>query len=156
QNTGGVTSQVPAVAVGGANHGDFVVLSSTCTSALPALAECTFVLTFAPSTVGAESASLTVTATDATSGQAMVTGTGLAPSAIGISPTSQDFGPLVQGAPAGSDVPFTVTNTGGVATGTLTASLGGTNADQFGLGTDGCTGHTLAASASCTVNAHFA
>jgi hypothetical protein len=156
KNTGGVDSQVPAVAVGGPNHGDFVVLSSTCTSALPALAECTFVLTFSPSTVGPESASLTVIATDATSGQAMVTGTGLAPSAISISPTSQDFGPLVQGAPAGSDVPFLVTNTGGVATGTLAASLGGTNADQFGLGTDGCTGQTLAPAATCTVNAHFA
>jgi hypothetical protein len=155
-NAGGVASQVPAVGVTGPNHGDFVVLSSTCTSALPALAQCTFVLTFAPSTTGAETATVTVGAMDATSGTAMVTGTGLAPSAIGISPTSQDFGPLVQGAPAGADIPFTVTNTGGVATGTLAASLGGTNKDQFGLGTDGCTGQTLAPAAKCTVNAHFA
>jgi hypothetical protein len=156
KNTGGVPSQVPSVAVGGANQADFAVSSSTCTSALPALAQCTFVLTFAPTTVGAETAAVTVSATDATSAQATVTGTGLAPSAIAISPTSQDFGSIVQGAAPGSDIPFQVTNTGGVATGTLTASLGGTNKDQFGLGADACTGHTLAPTTSCTVNAHFA
>ena len=48
----------------------------------------------------------------------------------------------------------TVTNTGGVATGTLSVTLGGTNPSQFHIVTDNCTS-TLAASASCTVIADF-
>jgi hypothetical protein len=55
----------------------------------------------------------------------------------------------------GGDFPFVVTNSGGVASGTITVALSGTNMSDFSLGMDGCTGTTLAAGANCTVNAHF-
>jgi hypothetical protein len=90
------------------------------------------------------------------SGQASLSGTGLAPAALTITPSTEPFAPIGQGAMPSADVPFQVKNTGAVATGALAVSLVGTNADQFGLGTDGCSGMMLSAGGTCTVNAHFA
>jgi hypothetical protein len=157
ENVSGVDAGVlPALALSGPNAQDFAIATNMCTTPLGPMGTCSFSLTFSPTTGMAESATLTASATGATSGQASVSGTGLAPAALTITPSSQPFAPLVQGAPASADVAFQVKNTGAVSTGMLTASLGGTNADQFGLGIDGCTGQTLGASGTCTVNAHFA
>src|SRR5262249_22859433 len=83
-------------------------------------------------------------------------GTGLAPAALTITPSSQPFNPVLQGAQQSADAPFLVKNTGAVTTGALSVSISGSNADQFGLGTDGCNGSMIAAGATCTVYAHFA
>jgi hypothetical protein len=156
QNVGGADAGVPALAVTGPNAQDFAIATNMCTSGLGPMGMCTFALTFSPSTPAAESATVTASAANAMSGQASVTGTGLAPAALTITPSSQPFAPLVQGAMPSADVPFQVKNTGAVATGALAVSLAGTNADQFGLGMDGCTGQMLGAGGMCTVYVHFA
>jgi hypothetical protein len=155
-NMGGVASAAPTVAVSGTNASDFVVSGNMCTTAVMPLATCTFGIIFSPTTPAAESATVTVSAMGASSAMATLTGTGVGSSAITITPTSQSFAPIVQGGTASADVPFTVKNTGTIASGALTVALGGSNANQFGLGTDGCTGQMLAPAATCTINAHFA
>lgn len=156
QNVGGVASGVPAVATSGASAGDFAISDSTCTSALAASAKCTFDVAFTPATASAESATVTASATGTTSGTAALTGTGLAPAAIALNPTSESFGSWQQGK-VSPDTTFTLTNTGGVQTGVLAASLGGTDASQFVIDGDGCSGTQLAATTgSCTIGVHFA
>lgn len=154
QNTGGVISGVPTVAVSGTNSADFAV--TQCTSALAAGAQCTFTVVFTPSTAAAEAATVTVSALQTTSGTASVTGTGLAPAAIAWSPLSASFGSWPQTA-SSPDTTFTLTNGGGVATGTLAVTLAGTNAGQFKIDSDSCTGASIAATTGvCSVTAHFA
>jgi hypothetical protein len=156
QNGGGVTSGTPAVAVTGANATDFSVAANHCTSALAAGATCTVDVVFKPSTTSAESAALGVTAQGTTSGTAALNGTGLAPAAIALSPSSQAFGTWAQGQSSPATT-FTLTNGGGVATGALGVSLGGTNASQFKIDSDSCTGAQLAATTgTCAISVHFA
>jgi hypothetical protein len=156
QNVGGVASGVPAVAVSGSNATDFAISDSTCTSALAASAKCTFDVAFTPATTAAEAATVTVSGAATTSGTAAVTGTGLAPAAISLSPTSEPFGSWQQGKTS-PDTTFTLTNAGGVQTGVLAITLGGTDASQFVLDNDLCSGTQLAATTgTCTVGVHFA
>jgi hypothetical protein len=56
------------------------------------------------------------------------------------------------------DAPFTVTNSGGTDTGTITVALAGSDKDQFSLvaGMDGCTGQILTPNATCMVTVRFA
>jgi hypothetical protein len=156
QNTGGVDSGVPSIAFGGPNGADFAVVatSNQCTGALAAGATCTFGVAFTPSAASVESGTLTVSAPSTTTGTAALSGTGLAPAAIAIAPPTYDFGPVAGGTASASNT-FTVTNNGGVATGALTAQLGGTGTPQFVIDANGCGGMALAPAAKCTVSAHF-
>jgi hypothetical protein len=156
KNTGGTASGTASVAVGGANAADFVIASNGCTAPVPAGGTCSFSLTFTPSSTSAESATVTVTAPSVSAVTADVAGAGLSPAAISVNPATESFGATAQGS-AGADVAFVVTNGGGVNTGPLTAALSGSAADQFAIGSDGCTGKALAAgSGTCTVAVHFA
>jgi hypothetical protein len=76
----------------------------------------------------------------------MLTGRGLAPAGLRIDPSSLDLGTSVVGSKVSGTV--TVTNTGDVATGTLTTSLDGAD---FSIIDDTCAKTTLAAGASCTI-----
>jgi hypothetical protein len=156
ENVGNQDAGAPMLAVTGPNAGDFTLSANMCTSGLGSMGTCTFAIDFAPTTPMGESATVTASATNVTSGQASLTGTGQASSAhLTISPTSQPLGSVVQGG-TGTDFPFMVSNDGASATGPLTVAISGTMKADFALGMDGCTGQTLAIGASCTVNAHFA
>ena len=50
---------------------------------------------------------------------------------------------------------FTLKNNGGMESSSITISLGGTDSANWTLGTDNCTGFTLAGGATCTVQAIF-
>ena len=159
ENTGGVASTAPAVAVTGANAADFAVLPSTCGNALAAGAKCTVGVMFKPATSGAETATLGVTASGAASASATLQGTGLAPAPIAFNPMSQAFGTEVPGQ-ASADVSFKLTNGATIATGPVAVTLGGTDGNQFVLTPGTCagaggTGAVLAPGASCTVSVHF-
>ena len=155
-NSGGVASGTPAVAIAGANAADFTVSANQCMSALAGGGTCTFDVAFTPATSAAEAATVTVSGAGTSSGTAALTGTGLAPAAIALSPTSKSFGSWqqTQSSPATT---FTLTNNGGVATGALAVSLGGTSATQFAIDSDTCSGATLVATTgTCAVAVHFA
>jgi hypothetical protein len=154
-NSGGTPSAALTATLGGPDAADFALAADGCTAAVPSSGTCTVALTFTPSRAGAESATLTV-AGNGDVLTATLGGTGLPAAAIVLDPSAQSFGTVAEGA-AGTDVPFVATNGGGVATGPLAVSIGGTNASQFALGTDGCTGVSLPANGgTCTVALHFA
>lgn len=73
-----------------------------------------------------------------------------APTGLSIEPTSFDFGTNL-------NVPhtFTVTNNGPNTSGTLATNLVADDAANFAIGTNNCAGQTLAAGATCTVQASF-
>ncbi len=154
-NAGGVASGVPTVSLGGANPGDFAVSSNGCTAAIGAGSSCTVQVKFAPASAGAKNASVSIASAPGGTATATLSGTAVTPGTLSISPASNAYASTVTGSSTAPFV-FTVTNTGGAATGTVTISLGGTDASQFAIGANGCSGNPLAPAASCTVGVAFA
>jgi hypothetical protein len=156
-NNGGVTTGALTASLSGTGASQFVVDGGNCNMAtLAPAAKCTVSVHFLPAaaTVGAVQASLGVGGMPGGATAATLTGTALAPAALAIAPASQPFGTISQGG-SSSDVPFTVTNTGAVASGTVAVSLAGASKDQFALGMQNCNGVTLPPKGTCTVNVHF-
>jgi hypothetical protein len=153
-NTGGVPSGQPMVALGGTDASQFGLGMNTCTAGLAPNGTCTFAVLFMPSSAGAKSASVSATGAPGGVATATLSGTGLTPPALTITPTPISFGSIVVGS-SSADTTFTVTNTGGGTSPAITMGLTGTDASQFALGVDGCTGQTLAGGGTCTVKAHF-
>ncbi|MCC6995466.1 MAG: choice-of-anchor D domain-containing protein [Deltaproteobacteria bacterium] len=78
------------------------------------------------------------------------------PAVLQITPTGavHDFGTQTIGT-FSADTMFTVANTGGTQTSQLTVRKAGSNAGDFNIRTDGCSGMTLAVGASCNFNVQF-
>ena len=151
RNPGGLPTGSITMTVGGTNAAEMALGADDCTGGVLAPgASCTVVVNFVPTSIGAKTAALNAHAAPAGDAKATLTATVAAPGAITIAPTKLDFGGIPVGASSDASV-FTVTNTGGVATGALALALGGSGAMQFVRGTDGCTGQTLAPSATCTI-----
>lgn len=64
-------------------------------------------------------------------------------------PTTIGFGTVTTDSTPST--PLTITNMGGAATGTLTTTFGGTDANLFSKTADTCTGHPLSAGSSCSM-----
>ncbi len=73
---------------------------------------------------------------------------------LAANPTSWDYGLLKAGTISAGKV-FTIRNTGSANLVIGTVALGGTNPGQFRIMANGCSAHTLAPSASCTVTVAF-
>ncbi len=71
-----------------------------------------------------------------------------------VSPSTKDFGSQVADTTSAAEA-FTVTNTGTADLDITTAALTGTDAGQYAVGTDGCTGVVLAPTDTCTVDVAF-
>ncbi|MCC6994784.1 MAG: choice-of-anchor D domain-containing protein [Deltaproteobacteria bacterium] len=154
-NNGGVASGALAATIAGSSSAEVSLGADTCSGvALAPAATCTVALTLRPTSAGVKAAMLTVTGTPGGSVVTMLAGRGLTPAALGLTPTSQDFGTTVTGAQA--EATFTVRNGGEVATGMVTVALGGASASEFALPTDNCSGAPLAPAATCTVTVRFA
>ena len=150
KNTGTTTANISSVALTGGT--DFKLSSGTCGSTLAAGASCTESVTFSPASSGTRTDTLSFADTATGSPQKVaLSGTAVAPATLSVAPTSQDFGSVQVGA-ASAATSFTVTNTGGVASGTLTATVAGA---QFAGSADTCSGKTLAAAATCTISVTF-
>ncbi len=74
---------------------------------------------------------------------------------VGVAPSSKDFGSQRVGTNSTAQA-FTITNHDTSPLNITTATLVGTNPDQFSEGTDTCSGQTIQASHSCTVAVAFA
>jgi hypothetical protein len=118
-------------------------------------ATCTVTVKFMPATAGMKSSKLQVAATPGGMAVVMLSGMGVDPGALALTPDHGTFDPLAQGQTS-PEATFTVKNTGGASTTALTAMLTGTSAGEFKLSTDGCTGKTLAGGDSCMVGVKFA
>ncbi|MBA3451585.1 MAG: choice-of-anchor D domain-containing protein, partial [Deltaproteobacteria bacterium] len=154
-NTGDIATSAITDSFTGTNGGEFSRLSTTCTTLAPN-ASCTIVVRFTPLTVGAKSANLTVVATTGGTANAALIGQAVAPGNLAISPTPFAFADTTVGQISTTQV-FTVTNTGGSATGALGTALGGTDPSQFTVvaGSNGCQGVVLAPAGSCTIVLSF-
>jgi hypothetical protein len=132
----------------------YMTSTNNCTGTLAPNSSCTVSVVVTPSAAGTATGTITVTASPGGSVMASLTATALAQGALTITPSDQDFG-IVVGGMASTATMFAVQNTGGGATGTVAVTLGGSDAGEFEITTNGCTG-TLAGGASCIVQARFA
>ncbi|MBV9296549.1 MAG: choice-of-anchor D domain-containing protein, partial [Acidobacteriaceae bacterium] len=148
------------IALGGTNPSDFTLNTNNCPTGggnLGARATCAILVAFAPVTGTSGALSATVTVTDSDSGS---------PRTITLTGTSVTAGPAVAFTPGsgltfasqsvGTTSPaqtFSVTNTG-TANLTITA-VTSTDATEFPIYSDGCTGATLLPHQQCTVSVRF-
>ena len=145
----GMTTSAVTLTVTGADAPSFLMTSSGCAS-LAAGAACTAQVTFHPTTVGAKAATLSATGTPGGVVTAALTGTGLTPAHLTITPSSFDFH-VIFGSQTQS---FTVTNTGGVAANGVGITLT-PPAPGFMLNLGSCGGPSLPAFASCSLSVTY-
>jgi len=153
-NNGSVPLTISAIGLSGTNAADFAQ-TNTC-GTLPATilpgANCAANVTFTPSFVGGESATLTFTdnsnGVNGSTQTVSLSGKGVGTPVASLSPTSLSFSPQRVGTTSASQ-PVTLNNTGNAA---LTITSIATSAN-FGE-TDNCAG-SVAASGSCTINVTF-
>jgi hypothetical protein len=116
---------------------------------------CTVAALMAPSSEGVGRAALAVTTAQGGGATVMLSGTAVAPGALQLSPSTATFDPLSPDTVSPAAM-FTATNTGSTPTGKITAGLSGSDASQFAIASDSCTGATLAPHAACTIKLRFA
>jgi hypothetical protein len=151
-NTGGVPSGTIATSIGGADPGQFTTSADTCNGVtLVAGGTCTLNGAFAPTSSGAKSASLQASASPGGTASSSLTGTGQTPAHLTISPTSWDFGNVLQGT-LSSVKQFTVTNTG-EQTATIYAIGSSGPFQHAGGGT--CLGAPLGGGQTCVIDVRF-
>ncbi|HEX8110221.1 MAG TPA: choice-of-anchor D domain-containing protein, partial [Kofleriaceae bacterium] len=156
-NNGEAPSGALSIVLAGSDPGQFSLAAPSSGDCMPGTTQlaggstCTVRVAFDPTTTGAKSARVDVSGTPGGSGSCTLSGTGVDPAALSPATTSNAFD-SVQLGQSGSAFTWTITNTGGVPTGTLTRSTSGDTAD-FTItdsGTEPCTG-TLGAGATCSV-----
>jgi Domain of unknown function (DUF1929)/Legume lectin domain/PKD domain/Glyoxal oxidase N-terminus/Quinohemoprotein amine dehydrogenase, alpha subunit domain III len=157
-NSGGAALHISSVTMTGTNPTDFAIASNTCTAAAVAVnATCTVGITFTPTGTGARLANLQFTDDASSSPQILaLTGNGLAPATPGVTvvPSPIMLPSTTQGATS-APIVVTVTNSGNATLNISTVTLTGTNAGDFVLASNTCTGAAVAANANCTVGITF-
>ncbi|HXS76420.1 MAG TPA: choice-of-anchor D domain-containing protein [Terracidiphilus sp.] len=126
--------------------------SNTCGALLGAHSRCVISVVFTPETEGVVTGVLTIS--DAIRLQILpLSGTGLLAPAIKVSPTRIAFPSQVVGE-KGSNVPLTITNSGGVPMADVGFQITGTAATSFSFGQSTCPS-SLPAASSCTIQLTF-
>jgi hypothetical protein len=145
-NTAATTTAFTATA-----SANFAISATTCGASLAAGAQCTISTTFTPTTAGLKFGTLTLS----TGAYTALSGTGLAPASVNFTTaTTRAYGMVAVG--DSGTFTFSMKNTGGVTAGVLsTGALGGTDPGSFQIATDGCTGKSLAANATCDIIVNF-
>jgi hypothetical protein len=158
-NSGDLTLNVGQASISGATTDEFAVLSDNCSGqSLSGRSTCTIAVQFSPTSNGGKATQLSIPS-NALSGSPTIvalSGTGANPAAISVTPTSADFGTVADGETYQTET-VTVTNTGDNALGIGSASITGTNSDQFSVmsGQDGCSGGSVGGGGTCTIRVVF-
>jgi hypothetical protein len=163
-NTGGAGGSPLAMGsptMGGTNPSQWSTVLTTCPAILPVTPgsnTCTISVAFAPTSMGAQSATLNVNigAPAAPAPLVQLTGTGIGP-VIGVVPASLTFASQTVGTTSAAQT-VTVSNTGAVSLTALSVSLGGTNPTDFARpagAAGGTCGTTLAPTSTCTITLTF-
>lgn len=147
----GTTASVPlSPSLSGPDVSSFAITSNACPGSLAPGSTCSVSVRFAPSTVGAKTASLSASMGGPS---VALSGTGITGSAVlSISPSSRDWGSQLVGTAIGH-MPFTVTNTG-VAAAPIAPVIDGMNSADFAVLQSSC-GGSLAAGATCQISFTF-
>jgi hypothetical protein len=155
-NGAAVALPVQSITESGADAGDFTAtLAGACATLQPA-ASCSASVTFTPSIVGAETATLTVNSSSPpylTALAVTVSGTGTGAPGIGVSPTSLNFGSVLVGATVGTQS-VTLTNSSSSAVTIAAPAMSGANAGDYSF-TSNCTNYVIAAKSSCALSVSF-
>jgi hypothetical protein len=146
-NSGGVQLTAISVSVSSGFN-----VTNNCATQLAANSSCALQVQFAPVAAGALNGVLTVSDSLRTQTVAL-SGAGLAPGVIGVSPASLTFANQQPGV-ASAPQTITVTNTGGATIANLDFAFTGTASAGYSLGTVTC-GAALDAGASCTAQVVF-
>jgi hypothetical protein len=146
-NSGGVPLTGIAISASGA-----FTTSNNCTTQLAANSSCTISVVFAPTAVGAQTGTLTVSDLLRTQTVAL-SGTGLQPPAFGVTPASLTFSTQDVGV-ASQPQTVTIGNTGGAPMANVGFQITGSSASSFAMGVTTC-GATLANGSSCTAQVIF-
>ncbi|MCA3010997.1 MAG: choice-of-anchor D domain-containing protein, partial [Myxococcaceae bacterium] len=151
------TGEAPTSAVMvSATPAPFFVTSSTCAAPLQGGATCNVTLRFAPTTAGAASGTLTVSAMTGGAAVAPLSGVGVAAGQLSLTPTALSFTPTVIGQ-TGQTLDLTLTNTDGTALMGTMVSVGGSGASSFSsIAVDCPATASLPTSSTCTVRIRFA
>lgn len=154
----GSTVDISTVSVTG--NGDFAVTSENCLGALAQGASCTVTVTYSPSAVATDNATLTVGGTDentdAYNASATLAGEGtpFPAGALSISPTSHDFGGLLAGVEDDTQV-FTVTSSGDTGSEVTISSVSlSVTGGSYSVTANTCSG-ALAQGATCSITVEF-
>ena len=155
-NDGTATSRPLTVGRSGADAADFTAGADSCTGAtLAPGGSCTVEIGFTPSRVAAESASLDVSTSVAAEGAPGSTLAGAGTLAhLVLTPAGHDFGDVRKGN-ASTPFSFVVSNDGTATSRALAVAVAGADAADFATANDTCTGQTLVAGGSCTVEVTF-
>lgn len=131
--------------------GDFTDTEGCTRTSLKSQASCIIRVKFSPTQPGEETGTLTLTGNSAAGPVTVnLSGTGAVPAAIGLTPSSLDFGDLTQGTVSAVQN-ITVSNTGGVAASLQTPRV----TTPFAISAGTC-GTSLAPNVGCTVSIVFA
>jgi hypothetical protein len=148
-NTGTGALRITGASVSGTNSADFTAALNTCSSPVNPGSNCSLNVTFTPSLVGAESATLTVTDNAGSGTQTVsLTGTGVGVPNAGVSPPSLSLGNQLQGTTSPAQT-VTLSNTGTAALTITSISTTGNFAE-----TNTC-GSSVAANGSCAISVTF-
>ena len=131
--------------------GDFAIASNSCSgSSVAAAGTCAVAVRFSPTASGTRTGTLTFASNAASSPNTVaLSGTGTAP---GFSASTPTF-PATTVSSSSEPIPVTVTNTGSTD---LTFAAGGiTVSGDFAIGTDSCSGRSVASAWSCAVAVTF-
>ena len=156
-NGGQQATGAMSVALGGTDKGEFQVTADGCgKQTLPVgTGNCQITVRFAPSGLGAKSASLTVSASPGGTAVAQLSGTGITQGTLTITPSTKDFGMVQQMMLGGTQI-FSIQNTGQATTGALTTTLAGDDNSNFTVVANNCNGHILMGGDICSVTIQFA
>src|SRR5713101_5215748 len=150
-NTGSATLTINGFSLGGANPSDFALSSTDCKQiqSLAVGSSCAFAIVFAPLAVANLSATLQILDNSAQSPRNVpLTGVGLAPPTVALSPTSLNFAAQIVGSKSsGQSVMLTTSGGGTLAISSISAS------SDFVAG-DNC-GKSVAGGANCTITVTF-
>jgi hypothetical protein len=152
-NTGAAPLGPPAASIKGRDSGDFAIANDSCAGGLlQPNASCDLGLIFVPSSAGIKSAMLVVSL-GTVDLVATLSGTGVVPGSLLVTPASQPFGFVRVGTT--SSARFQVTNTGGAPTGKLDIIVEGTNAAEFTAKGDASCVVPLDPGVSCGITVAF-
>jgi hypothetical protein len=149
-NEGDVATGTVMITVSGPG---FFITTNSCPPSLAPHAMCSVGVKFVPQFPGMHSGTLQASASPGGTSVTTLTGTGVTPASLSISPSTHDYGAVGVGGSA--SFLFTVTNTGGAASGTITASLFGPNAPEFSIAGGTCPGASLPGGANCSIVVRF-
>jgi hypothetical protein len=152
-NQGGAITAALTVKLTGATNG-IAIGTDGCTGKMLTAngGSCSVVMTFAPTAAGPAGGVLIVNDGASDSVQSTLTGQGVTPGALKVTPSPAPFPGMVINGSTNQTVNLSVSNTGGSSIGPLAKpALTGTNKDQFSITAESCTGVTLKGGDTCPI-----